>query len=247
MRLPILSSTSSRSKHRFAPILLPCSFFILFFANTVSAQTTKPVAHWSFDEADGDTIHDSIGQANGKITGVYKHVPGVLSNGLRLDGETSGVTVAAADVPHLKDSFTIDGWIAINAYPWNWVPIVDNRRAEQAGYLFGIDSFGHLGLQLSANGVWQSLISQERLPLKRWSHVAATFDESKGMTLYIDGKSAGELKVQPPFAFAEKADLLIGRVRQPLLPAQWIHPEYAVWYSFDGIRSEEHTSELQSL
>src|ERR1700733_15329571 len=116
MRLPILSSTSSRSKHRFAPILLPCSFFILFFANTVSAQTTKPVAHWSFDEADGDTIHDSIGQANGKITGVYKHGPGVLSNGLRLDGETSGVTVAAADVPHLKDSFTIDGWIAINAY-----------------------------------------------------------------------------------------------------------------------------------
>ncbi len=238
MRRQILSRTSRCSTARFAPITPACLLSVLLFACTVSAQTTKPVAHWSFDEADGDTAHDSIGHANGKITGVYKHVSGVLSNGLRLDGETSGVTVAAADAPHLKDSFTIDAWIAINAYPWNWVPIVDNRREEQAGYLFGIDSFGHLGLQLSANGVWQSLISQERLPLKRWSHIAATFDESKGMTLYIDGKVAGELKVQPPFAFAENADLLIGRVRQPLLPAQWIHPEYAVWYSFDGILDE---------
>ena len=87
---------------------------------------------------------------------------GALSNGLRLDGDTSGVAVAAADTPHLNGSFTVEGWIAINAYPWNWVPIVDQRREEQAGYFFGIDSFGHLGFQLSANGVWQTLISQER-------------------------------------------------------------------------------------
>jgi hypothetical protein len=237
MRRRILSSALSCSKAEFAPVLA-CLLSVLLFACKVSAQTATPVAHWSFDEADGDVIHDSVGHANGKITGVYKHVSGVLSNGLRLDGETSGVTVAAADAPRLKTSFTIDGWIAINAYPWNWVPIVDHRREEQAGYFFGVDSFGHLGFQLSANGVWQTLISRERLPLKRWSYVAATFDESKGMTLYIDGKAAGELKVQPPFTFAADADLLIGRVRQPLLPAQWIHPKYAVWYSFDGILDE---------
>jgi hypothetical protein len=202
---PMISPALSCSKAEFAPVLA-CVLSVLLFACRASAQTTTPVAHWSFDEADGNTAHDSIGHANGKITGVYKHVNGALSNGLRLDGDTSGVTVAAADTPHLKGSF--------------------------------IDSFGHLGFQLSANGVWQSLISQERLPLKRWSHVAATFDESKGMTLYIDGTAAGEIKVQPPFTFAGDAELLIGRVRQPLLPAQWIHPKYPVWYSFDGILDE---------
>jgi hypothetical protein len=169
---------------------------------------------------------------------VYKSVSGVLGNGLRLDGDTSGVIVSAAKMPHLKGSFTIESWIAINAYPWNWVPIIDQRRDEQAGFFFGIDSFGHLGFQLSANGVWQSLTSREPLPLKRWAHVAATFDESKGMTLYIDGKTAGEQDAKGPFTSAEEADLLIGRVRKPLIPSQWIHPKYPVWYSFDGILDE---------
>ena len=132
--------------------MLVCLLAVLLFACRVSAQTAKPVTHWSFDEDDGDQVHDSIGHANGKITGVYKHVSGALSNGLRLDGETSGVTIAAADTPHLKGPFTIDGWIAINAYPWNWVPIIDNRREEQAGYFFGIDSFGHLSLSFPPTG-----------------------------------------------------------------------------------------------
>ncbi|HEX4155027.1 MAG TPA: hypothetical protein VHY48_05395 [Acidobacteriaceae bacterium] len=31
---------------------------------------------------------------------------------------------------------------------------------------------------------------------------------------------------------------MIGRVREAILPAQWIHPKYPVWYSFDGIIDE---------
>jgi hypothetical protein len=193
------------------------------------------LANWTFDETDGNLVHDSIHGANGTITGVFKRVPGVSGNGLRLDGETTAITVSAEDAPHVKSSFTIESWIVINVYPWNWVPIVDQSQKEQAGYFFGVDSFGHLGLQLSVNGEWQFLTSRECLPLKQWVHVAATFDEAEGMTLYINGKVAGHRKIQGELTPAEDQSLLIGRVRKPLLPSQWLHPKEPVWYSFDGI------------
>jgi hypothetical protein len=37
---------------------------------------------------------------------------------------------------------------------------------------------------------------------------------------------------------ADKQDLLIGRVRDATLPLEWIHPKFAIWYSFDGILDE---------
>lgn len=206
-------------------------------------QRPAVLAHWTFNETAGDVAHDSTRHADGKITGVHERVPGVAGNGLRLDGETAAVTVDAKEAPPIKDSFTVSSWIVINAFPWNWVPIVDQSREERAGYFFGIDSFGRLGFQLSVNGEWQFLTSKQSLPLKRWVNVAATFDPSEGMTLYIDGVQAEHRKVQGGFTPATEQSLLIGRVRAPLLPSQWLHPKYPVWYSFDGILGDITLSE----
>ncbi|HEY2469537.1 MAG TPA: LamG domain-containing protein [Terracidiphilus sp.] len=216
---------------------------LCLFARRGSAQHAIQAARWTFDESSGDVAHDSIGHAEGKITGTYKHVSGVEGNGLRFDGDTAAVTVTAENAPELNDSFTISSWVAINAYPWNWVPIADQSREEKAGYFFGIDSFGHLGLQLSVNGAWQFLTSSKRLPLKRWVHVAATFDPFEGMTLYIDGEETEHRRILGGFTRAADQTLLIGRVRSPLLPAQWLHPKYPVWYSFDGILDDVTLSE----
>jgi hypothetical protein len=85
----------------------------------------------------------------------------------------------------------------VNTYPWNWVPIVDQRNEDRAGYLFGIDSFGHLGFQVAVNGQWRPISSSIQLPLKKWSHVAATtFGSTQGLSIYIDGKLAGQLSSQ---------------------------------------------------
>ena len=65
--------------------------------------------------------------ADGTLSGVYLHVPGVSGNALRLDGETSGVAVKAAMLPAPGSEFTVEAWIAIDAYPWNWAPVVDQR------------------------------------------------------------------------------------------------------------------------
>jgi len=216
---------------RFA-ILLLLAFSVL---SSRSAQAQDLAAHWTFDETQGSIAQDSVGAASGTITGIFLHVPGVLGDGIEMDGSTSAVTVPAKDAPKLKPSFTIESWVAINAYPWNWVPVVDQRKKEQTGYFFGIDSLGRVGFELSVGGHWEFLTSEEKLPLKQWAHIAATFSPTQGMKLYINGKQIAEHKTEGSFLPADGQDLLIGRVRYRLLPAHWLHPKYRVWYSFDGI------------
>jgi hypothetical protein len=214
-------------------------FFIFFAPLILSAlsygQTHQPVAEWKFDETDGTVAHDSVSGDDDAITGNFKHVDGITAHGLRFDGTSTVVTRKSDSAPHLTKGLTVDAWLAVDVYPWNWVPIVDHRSEEQAGYYFGIDSFGHVGLMLAINGQWWTLFSAAQVPLKKWAHVAGTYDPAKGMAIYIDGKSVGELAVQGPLTVAEHEDLVIGRVRQATLPAQWIHPKLPVWFSFDGI------------
>jgi hypothetical protein len=203
----------------------------------IFAQVPAPVMSWSFDETTGDSAAETMHHADGKLSGVYRHVAGLAGDALRLDGETSGVQVKGATVPALT-SFTIEAWIAIDHYPWNWAPIVDQRKEEKAGFLFGIDSFGHLGLQAEINRSWQVLTLDQQLPLKKWVHVAATFSEDAGMMLYVNGKPVENKKTTGGLVPATGEDLLIGRARYAMLPAQWLHPEFKVRYSFDGILDE---------
>ncbi len=70
--------------------------------------------------------------------------------------------------------------------------------------------------------------------------MVGTFDSTRGLAVYIDGKEVGRLPVEGSMKAAEHVDLLIGRTRQAVLPlpAEAIHPFYPVWYSLDGILDE---------
>ena len=204
------------------------------------AQDPGLMAKWSFEEVATPTAHDTASGLDDKVEGFYKYVAGVSGTGLRFDGYTTQVMRTAQKAPKLDGAFSVEAWVALNTLPWNWVPIVDHELYHQVGYSFGIDAFGHLGLQLAVNGVWQSLISTAELPLKRWAYVAATFDPARGLAIYIDGKEVGRLPITGNMRVPEHADLLIGRVREAALPfpAEAIHPMYPVWYSLDGILDE---------
>jgi len=204
----------------------------------VFAQVNGPVAEWSFNETSGQVAHDSVSGTDDAIDGLFRRVNGVSGNGLRFDGESTVITRGYKGVPQATAGVTVNAWVAVNTFPWNWVPIVEHRREEQAGYSFGIDSFGHIGLKVAVDGQWWSLVSKSQLPLKKWAHVAGTYDPARGMAIYVDGKSVGELALRGTLSPADREDLVIGRARDPILPAQWIHPKIPVRYSFDGILDE---------
>lgn len=222
-----------------ATVLLSSLILTLFPAGAF-AQDQGLVAEWSFEEVATPTARDIASGVEDKVAGFYKYVPGVTGMGLRFDGYTTQVIRTAEKAPQLNGAFSVEAWVALNTLPWNWVPIVDHELYQQVGYSFGIDAWGHVGLQLAVNGVWQSLVSTAELPLKKWAHVVGTFDPTRGLAIYIDGKEVGRLRITGNMKAPEHANLLIGRIREAVLPfpAETIRPVYPIWYALDGILDE---------
>jgi hypothetical protein len=207
-------------------------------ANLQSQKGSNGIA-WSFDEPAGAVVHDSAGNMDDRVEGFSNRVTGVQGQALQFDGYSTRLVRAAKSVPPLGDAFSLSAWVALDNYPWNWVPILDQSEDNQVGYFFGIDAFGHVGFNVAASGVWQQLVTTRKLPLKKWILITATFD-GESMTIYINGKPEAALKASGPFAQAESDDLYVGRVRAPQLPfPAWLsNPQDAIKYSFDGYLDE---------
>ncbi|HSS97894.1 MAG TPA: hypothetical protein VLK33_12730, partial [Terriglobales bacterium] len=107
------------SSTRFSYLLI----LVCLFATAHSfAQSEGLVGRWSFDEKDGSVARDSVKGADDKISGFFKHVDGLSGQALRFDGETTSITRAAHDAPQISDALTVEAWVAVSTYPWNWVP-----------------------------------------------------------------------------------------------------------------------------
>jgi hypothetical protein len=215
----------------------------LSLCSCVSAADNGLAAWWKFNDG---SATDTVSGIRDQIRGNFKFAQGVSGSSLRFDGFTTSVVREADKAPKLGDAFTIKAWIALAAYPWNWCPIVAQEKDEKAGYYFGIDSQGHVGLRLAINGKWQEWKSPNLpgqkvgLELRKWYHVAGVYDSQRGVVIYIDGKAVKKSPVTGRVDFAPELDLLIGRNHNKMSPTYPVrafatHPS---WYSFDGIIDE---------
>ncbi|MHC4482141.1 MAG: LamG domain-containing protein [Planctomycetota bacterium] len=201
------------------------------------------VAWWRFDEGKGRAALDSISGNKDSIKGNFRHIEGVSATAIKCDGSTTQVARKAADAPRFTDAFTIEAWVAPQAYPWNWCAIVNQEKEHKAGYFFGIDLLGHVGLHLAIDGEWHECTSKEAIPfMEKWSHIAGTFRKDEGITVYIDGKVAARLPVRGRLDFAADMDLQIGRNHKKTLldPTALVRRgvNFPTSYSFDGIIDE---------
>ena len=209
----------------------------LSYTPALCQEHASLAAGWKFDDGHGSQAHDSVGGYDDQILYYFDWVRGNTGGGLKFDGFTTVLERAAKDAPKLQGGFTIDAWVAIQSYPWNWVAIADQDDNQNAGYFFGIDAEGRLGLKVSVWGVWEVCRSEVRLPLDRWLHVAGVYDPGTGIHLYIDGIPEGILPVAGNFTPAENTPLRIGRNIQDLPPVALVRKKasFPVKYSFDGI------------
>jgi hypothetical protein len=191
---------------------------------------------WTFDQVQGNLAHDCAGNRDDAIQGLWRSVPGVAGKAVEFDGYTTHICRGAKAVPRLGNAFTVSAWVALNNYPWNWLPVADQSDGEEVGYFFGIDAFGHVGFQASIDGIWQKLTTSSTIPLKKWTHITGVWDGDTGLSIFINGEPAGSLSLRGQFWQATGSDLLVGRVRTPQLPfPAWLsHPEDPVTYSLDG-------------
>jgi len=177
-----------------------CLLTSLAAVGDMRAQDTNPIAYWNFDSIQGSKALDSVSGIQDAISSNHRLVRGVKGQAIVMDGYSTCITRSPAKVPEFGQTFTIEAWIALGAYPWNRAPIVSRENtvsmnsnldsvcrpddikvnSPTEGFFFGISPQGYLGFHAGAGGR-KSCHSGNKIPLRKWTHVAATFDKKAGV------------------------------------------------------------------
>ncbi len=239
-----------------------------------AASADKPAIAFSFDKVtstpteknrEGETIeviHETTaeGKKDGtfKIGGYHDLVQGVYGGkALMFDGYTTRIAVPADHAPDVSKGLTVQAWVALGAYPWNWVPIAAQEKTvskneqkkdtswpqtivadeKQAGWYFGIGPRGQLALMFAVDGKWHQCISEDFVfPLQKWVHVGATYDPQSGVTLYGNGSKIKTMEITGEIDPAD-VELMIGMNRQQRKQSHPVRPfaTLPTWFALDGI------------
>jgi len=227
-------------------LAMPCVAAVLLYAQVLgnihaqSVSSRLAEATWSFESGSDQALSDSLVKNGDHLEGFWRRVPGVKGQALEFDGYTTGIWREPKDVPKLGNAFTVSAWVALNNYPWNWVPIVDQSERQQVGFFLGIDAFGHVGFCATVDGVWKQVTTDTTLPLKKWVHVTGVFNGDSGLSILVDGKPAASLPASGTFWQDINATMILGKVRIPQVsfPAWISHPQDPIQYSLDGYLDE---------
>ena len=228
---------------------------------SITESVVKPVAWFKFDEAIGDTTFENRSKSAMAINGAKTYWrQGISGTALQFDDATTFLSLPAIVAPKPQTAITLEGWVAIGAYPWSWCPIVQQcddvpeelaidikqgmkvqyRKEDDRGYFIGIDGHGHPGIKIRVGENWEEFTSDIHLERRNWYHIVGTYDKNSGkIALYVNGIPAGEMKVAHPGDIAlSNKNLMIGRgkMRRPTDPVRPnTFPDY---YSFDGLYDE---------
>jgi hypothetical protein len=152
----------------------------------------QPVAHYSFDDAEGGTVRDDSGHKFwARSTGALEFVAGVAGKAPRFDGSSY---LAVADDRMLQfPRLTIAAWVLPDQLQGRWGVVAKRSRNAEAPYVLSLRN-GGVGFEATdAKGVWSyNLTSQPVVKPGEWTHIAATCEEGAVVKLYCNGAPIAE-------------------------------------------------------
>ena len=110
------------------------SLVLIWFGYFMTAQAQSPVMHWNFEINEGRRTLEVISGIADTLEGNFEEAIGIDGKGLRLDGFTTCLTKSPKSIRTLQDEYTIEAWVALGNYPWNWCPILTTESAGVSGY-----------------------------------------------------------------------------------------------------------------
>ncbi len=244
-------------------VILMLLFFITLPVNVQTAKGDM-IAEWTFDDIEGRRVKDHGSGSWDFIDGHFDIVDGVVGKAIKCDGFTTSIARGEPERdeddedenedenegeryeqeisdPVIAEAFTIEAWVAPQAYPWNWCAVYNQEYKKARGVFFGIDGEGRVGLHTAVTRQWRECVSQDKIPFMAWSYIAATFHPESGMRVYINGQLSGELHVKGDLLYDREFPMQIARNHEPMSPSSLNRAGFVnvpVKYSFDGIIDE---------
>jgi hypothetical protein len=214
---------------------------LLIVAVPSFAMSQKLLMQWDFENIKNRNTLDVLTNITDTIEGNFEESAGVAGKGLRLDGFTTRVIRKGSDMKKPGNEFTIEAWVALGEYPWNWCPLITTETNEVTGYRLMIGPMGQVSLQTAIGEQWISCTSaNETLPLRKWMHVAGVYHAGKEMLVYVNGLLVASLPISGSMTYTPKTNCILGMVTVPGEPSN-IHRTWgtvAEFYGLEGIIDE---------
>lgn len=238
--------------------------FIVTFSFSLAQQNDNVICWWKFDDSEKNLkagTEEFVSGAKFNIVGLANYVPGVKGTAIKFDGFSSYVE-GRPKLPTIRNEddeeeiqfpreISIETWISLGAYPWNWAPILTIGKYKVTGFYFGIDSRGRVGFHVSdATSVWHECNSKINpdtklgLDLKKWYHVVGTYNPNDGLAIYVNGKlenTYNDFQFDYGIVYSQiEEGFRMGMNREMLAPTDPIRDwaTYPSQYTFDGIVDE---------
>jgi hypothetical protein len=184
---------------------------------TCSAPPSELVAWW---KAEGNTA-DAIGSNNGFATGDLLYKPGRVGGAFALDGLDDAIRIpATSSLYPATGSFSVEAWIHLESDgnnfifgqwgdtgPWSGKRAFNLQVWPDRRLFFAISDLAN---QNNA-GLHQFQSPPGTVPLDRWTHVAAVYDQSSGTRLLYRNGELVASRSDPPLTLTNSiADFSIG-------------------------------------
>ncbi|MBN1545478.1 MAG: LamG domain-containing protein [Syntrophaceae bacterium] len=198
----------------------------------------EPVITWHFDEGIGDATQEALSKADCEIEGpatIWKK--GISGTALQFDGYNTVIELNGEQAPELMRAVTLEGWMAIGAYPWNDAPVV--QRGVDGYWFLGLGAHGNPIFKIIARDQEHKVTADVVLERNRWYHLAGTYDpEQSEMRLFVNGEQVGSAEADDWIPLAGESPIFVGqgKAMRPTDPVR--RNTFVCNYSFDGLIDE---------
>jgi len=214
--------------------------------NDITAlKNRNPLIKFSFDEGLKKYTEKTTEQISGedyKINGPFSYWKrGVSGSALQFDGYYSSIELNDLLGLNEMNDISVEGWVALAAYPFGWAPIIQKSEWGKEGFYFGIDEEGYPGFHLEVGGNWISVVDSNRIDLFKWYHLAAVYPEdNRTISIYKNGELTVSKEIPDGSVLLNDSLMTIGLNRQKMPPIEGRirRGKWPSLYGIDGLIDE---------
>jgi hypothetical protein len=182
-------------------------------------QQNKLLAWWRLDEADGNDVADSSGNAcGGKLIGnpQWRPADGKVGGALEFDGDGDCVQIDDESAFDIEGPITIAAWFKVNTFDKRWQALITKGDTSWRLQRYAEDNtlaFHCTGIVSVTSERPEGIEGKKNVNDGQWHHVVGVYDGSE-ILLYIDGVLDNSSKASGEISMNDSAVIIGGNSEQ---------------------------------